>query len=185
MKKLNKKGFTIVELVIVIAVIAILAAVLIPTFTTVIAKSRASAALQTAKNALENVVSDTYGLGDGTVFAVSEKKGEAAKHFLVYDSTKTESLAAAKDATSAAGTWKIFVRATDVEAEQTNIIALVKAALDNANDSDEAFALTGTATLNDANNYQEGTAIAATYGAQAVEVYTNADLPETVVAIIK
>ena len=51
MKKLNKKGFTIVELVIVIAVIAILAAVLIPTFSNVIAKANQSAALQGAKNA--------------------------------------------------------------------------------------------------------------------------------------
>ena len=39
MKKLNKKVFTIVELVIVIAVIAILAAVLIPTFSNVIEKA--------------------------------------------------------------------------------------------------------------------------------------------------
>ena len=50
MKKLNKKGFTIVELVIVIAVIAILAAVLIPTFATVINKANESAALQNARN---------------------------------------------------------------------------------------------------------------------------------------
>lgn len=50
MKKLNKKGFTIVELVIVIAVIAILAAVLIPTFATVIQKANESAALQQARN---------------------------------------------------------------------------------------------------------------------------------------
>ena len=47
----NKKGFTIVELVIVIAVIAILAAVLIPTFSNVIAKANKSADLQAAKNA--------------------------------------------------------------------------------------------------------------------------------------
>ena len=38
----KKRGFTIVELVIVIAVIAILAAVLIPTFTSVVGKSRES-----------------------------------------------------------------------------------------------------------------------------------------------
>ena len=50
MKKLNKKGFTIVELVIVIAVIAILAAVLIPTFATVIDKANKNAALQAARN---------------------------------------------------------------------------------------------------------------------------------------
>ena len=50
MKKLNKKGFTIVELVIVIAVIAILAGVLIPTFATVVEKANKSSAQQQAKN---------------------------------------------------------------------------------------------------------------------------------------
>ena len=48
MKKLNKKGFTIVELVIVIAVIAILAGVLIPTFANVVEKANQSAAMQEA-----------------------------------------------------------------------------------------------------------------------------------------
>ena len=48
MKRNNKKGFTIVELVIVIAVIAILAAVLIPTFGGVIESAHKSAALQAA-----------------------------------------------------------------------------------------------------------------------------------------
>jgi len=51
MKKLNKKGFTIVELVIVIAVIAILAAVLIPTFSGIVDKANANKALQEVKNA--------------------------------------------------------------------------------------------------------------------------------------
>jgi len=48
MKKSNKKGFTIVELVIVIAVIAILAGVMIPTFGGVIEKAHESAVLQKA-----------------------------------------------------------------------------------------------------------------------------------------
>ena len=52
MKKNNKKGFTIVELVIVIAVIAILAAVLIPTFASVTEKAKKSAALQEATSAV-------------------------------------------------------------------------------------------------------------------------------------
>ena len=52
----NKKGFTIVELVIVIAVIAILAAVLIPTFSGVISKANESSALQTARSTLTNVL---------------------------------------------------------------------------------------------------------------------------------
>ena len=50
MKKNNKKGFTIVELVIVIAVIAILAAVLIPTFSSIIKKAKISNDTVLAKN---------------------------------------------------------------------------------------------------------------------------------------
>ena len=59
MKKLNKKGFTIVELVIVIAVIAILAAVLIPTFATVIKKANINAALQGGRNAYTAIMAET------------------------------------------------------------------------------------------------------------------------------
>lgn len=50
MLKKMKKAFTITELVIVIAVIAILAAVLIPTFTTVVNNANESAAMQEAKS---------------------------------------------------------------------------------------------------------------------------------------
>ena len=50
MKNLKKKGFTIVELVIVIAVIAVLAAVLIPTFSNLVRKAQESADQQLAKN---------------------------------------------------------------------------------------------------------------------------------------
>ena len=50
MKRNNKKGFTIVELVIVIAVIAILSAVLIPTFGNIVERAQATAAQQEARN---------------------------------------------------------------------------------------------------------------------------------------
>lgn len=49
-KKNNRKGFTVVELVIVIAVIAILATVLIPTFGNMIQKANDSKAMQEARN---------------------------------------------------------------------------------------------------------------------------------------
>ena len=48
-KRNNKKGFTIVELVIVIAVIAILAAVLIPTFAGIVKKANLSADMQAVR----------------------------------------------------------------------------------------------------------------------------------------
>ena len=49
MRNTNKKGFTIIELVIVIAVIAILAAVLIPTFAGIIAKANESSDIQATR----------------------------------------------------------------------------------------------------------------------------------------
>lgn len=49
MKRTQKRGFTIVELVIVIAVIAILAAVLIPTFSSLISKANLSADMQAVR----------------------------------------------------------------------------------------------------------------------------------------
>lgn len=49
MKRTNRKGFTTVELVIVIAVIAILAAVLIPTFVSLINKANQSSDIQAAR----------------------------------------------------------------------------------------------------------------------------------------
>ncbi len=54
----NKKGFTIVELVIVIAVIAILAAVMIPTFSNIVTRANESKALQEAKNAYTQAMID-------------------------------------------------------------------------------------------------------------------------------
>lgn len=50
----NRKAFTIVELVIVIAVIAILASVLVPSFGGIVTQAQESAAKQAAKNAHMN-----------------------------------------------------------------------------------------------------------------------------------
>ena len=67
MKRNNKKGFTIVELVIVIAVIAILSAVLIPTFGGIIDDANETSRDQEAKNALTEAMIDatTEQLGSG------------------------------------------------------------------------------------------------------------------------
>jgi len=83
-KKNNRKGFTIVELVIVIAVIAILATVLVPTFGNIIEKANDSKALQEAKNTYTQYVSEIdyakgetikegnlYVLSNGEYFAVA------------------------------------------------------------------------------------------------------------------
>ena len=61
LNRTNKKGFTIVELVIVIAVIAILAAVLIPTFSGLVEKANKNAALTEAKNNMTNDLVEATG----------------------------------------------------------------------------------------------------------------------------
>ena len=73
MKKNNRKGFTIVELVIVIAVIAILAGVLIPTFSGVVKKAQESAELQEVKNAYTNALVEV--LADGEIEETSATFG--------------------------------------------------------------------------------------------------------------
>ena len=65
MKRNNKKGFTIVELVIVIAVIAILAGVLIPTFSGVVKKAQESAEVQKVSAAYKEALALELAEGKG------------------------------------------------------------------------------------------------------------------------
>ena len=104
MKKMNKKGFTIVELVIVIAVIAVLAAVMIPTFSGVLGDAKDSAATSGARNAYtqylnENADSDAdladdfiyidgerfVAIKDGNVVDVYTEEDDALENFTPED----------------------------------------------------------------------------------------------------
>ena len=83
MKKTNKKGFTIVELVIVIAVVAILAAVLIPTFVSVTKKANQSADIQACRQmntylAVNEVTADKDIV---EVYKALEEGGMTAKNY--------------------------------------------------------------------------------------------------------
>ena len=79
MKKYTNKGFTIVELVIVVAVIAILAAVLIPTFASLIKKEyRDDKAVKTAISGIHNAEFKLIDLeGEETVLGEKREEGEA------------------------------------------------------------------------------------------------------------
>ena len=72
MRNTNKKGFTIVELVIVIAVIAILAAVLIPTFSGIIRRANISSDTVVAKNLNTAAISAGADTFDEAIAAVKE-----------------------------------------------------------------------------------------------------------------
>ena len=78
MKK-NKKGFTIVELVIVIAVIGILAAVLIPTFTNVVENSHIAAIKEEARNSVVAYIADNNGEFDEGILDESENTVDGDK----------------------------------------------------------------------------------------------------------
>lgn len=73
MKKFNKKGFTIVELVIVIAVIGILAGVLIPTFSSITQRANETAAMQEATAGRDAILVLTEGqMPEKSMFYINE-----------------------------------------------------------------------------------------------------------------
>ena len=84
--KKTKRGFTITELVIVIAVIAILAAVLIPTFSNVINRANESAAMQEARSEWSNY-SPEVATNDAEAndFLIAHAKDGTTVYFLVED----------------------------------------------------------------------------------------------------
>ncbi len=91
MKTTNKKGFTIVELVIVIAVVAVLAAVLIPTFTSLVKKANLSADQQAVRQmntllATEQckTVSDAIVLFDTNGFDLENYKPLTKDHYFYF-----------------------------------------------------------------------------------------------------
>ncbi len=87
MKNTKKKGFTIVELVIVIAVIGILSAILIPTFSGLVQKAQDAALQENLRNAYVEYTS---------VAATGDYKGQDEVYFVVnkvvyeYNSTSGE-----------------------------------------------------------------------------------------------
>ena len=81
MRNTNKKGFTIVELVIVIAVIAILAAVLIPTFAGIISKANLSAD-QRAVREMNTAIAMEGATTLDAAMAALEKNGINAKYLI-------------------------------------------------------------------------------------------------------
>jgi|GEM_PF-2519977 len=114
--KMNKKGFTIVELVIVIAVIAILAAVLIPTFSSVTSSARASAAQQQAKAGLDSILALTEGvLPEGTLFCITNSTDAAFDYAFVYSGNKLTQVAADEAEVETYGTtgeYAVYVSAS-------------------------------------------------------------------------
>ncbi|NLA84161.1 MAG: prepilin-type N-terminal cleavage/methylation domain-containing protein [Clostridiales bacterium] len=75
-KKLNKKGFTLIELIVVIAILGILAAIIIPRFTGFQNKARETQALVVAKQ-VATAVDSFY--AENSAWPTDDDKDEIAK----------------------------------------------------------------------------------------------------------
>lgn len=76
MKRLNKKGFTLAELLIVVAIIAVLVAIAIPIFTSQLEKAREATDAANIRAAYAEVQAAVL-TGEGTGKATIEKDGSA------------------------------------------------------------------------------------------------------------
>ena len=120
--KTNKKGFTIVELVIVIAVIAILAAVLIPNLSRLVEKANDSKALQEAESAMKLDLIEANGdyakmadvvTADGKVqlYKVNLQKGDSANGYYLATTSESATTYTQKGANDTVGDNEVYYAA--------------------------------------------------------------------------
>lgn len=141
MKNKLKKGFTIVELVIVIAVIAILAAVLIPTFSSITNSARESAALQEAKSGSETILALTTGtLPEDSAFLVADdEESDTNDYTFVFYGQKIQNVNAVSDFDSVLNKCKRNDVMTSGSATEGYIVYVSTKALD-VNEEEQVIA---------------------------------------------
>ena len=135
-KKLNKKGFTLAELLIVVAIIAVLVAIAVPIFTGALDRARLSVHKATARalkvmgaTIILDELTDNTAVSSSDVWTVSatynygteqfstikvEKKGEVGAHFTVdADTNKTDDLIKKID-TTGSHTYTVVLAGQDI-----------------------------------------------------------------------
>ena len=109
-KKNKRRGFTVVELVIVIAVIAILAAVLIPTYANLVKKANEAKAQAEAKNLITEMLADILlgKEGDADLLVFSEKGSDVYAY--AYSRTEGKIIAYKNNPTAKTGSFEDTVQ---------------------------------------------------------------------------
>lgn len=160
MKNKLKKGFTIVELVIVIAVIAILAAVLIPTFSSITNSARESAALQEAKSGSETILALTTGtLPENSAFLVADdEESDTNDYTFVFAGQKIQNVNAVEEFSSVFNMCKRNDVMKSGAATEGYIVYVSTKALTSANDQ----VTNGSINVNVANRILSAIGVTAT-----------------------
>ncbi len=102
MKKMNKKGFTLAELLIVVAIIAVLVAIAIPVFTAQLEKSKEATDAANLRSAYAEAVSNALysgSTGSSTVYTVQQAQANP-------QSNAASDLAAAIKGASGFAAWQ-------------------------------------------------------------------------------
>jgi len=101
MKKNNKKGFTLAELLIVVAIIAVLVAIAIPIFSAQLEKSREATDLANVRAAYAEVVSQAIADGASTTSGVAVSVHQTKNNWQIASDASTTTIAAKIGDTSA------------------------------------------------------------------------------------
>ena len=187
MKKFNKKGFTIVELVIVIAVIGILAGVLIPTFSSITTRANETAAMQEATAGRDAILVLTQGtMNNKTDFFILDEEDYTTKYVFQYDGGAMNNVTPKEGAYTTTAkfdnTNNYYVAYISVEkvsngVDSTYATILAKLATGNNN-------ATGTSATALTNNYYKVTVGGEGVDATEIHVYYSPDLHDTCVIFL-
>ena len=114
MKKNNKKGFTLAELLIVVAIIAVLVAIAIPVFTTQLEKSREATDLANLRSAYAAVITGYLTDGadhDATVSAQQKVSGwnHQSGELQEMQDGSLSTLSISEKGAQSGGAWKISI----------------------------------------------------------------------------
>ena len=131
----NKKGFTIVELVIVIGVIGILAGILIPTFVNVTPRAEEAAAKSEVANAFSSYVADAADgeIDKDNVKAVINQEYSAEKTYTIALIKQQDAILVRKEVKYTYDSEKGWVEDASATQSSTLLVTIKQTSVDDVN----------------------------------------------------